>query len=42
MASKTSATENKRRNKKVKSGKKRKAKNRNKGTTRTKKELFGD
>jgi hypothetical protein len=42
MASKTSATENRRKNRKVKSGKKRKAKNNNRGTTKTKKQLFGD
>jgi hypothetical protein len=42
MASKTSATENRRRNRKMRSGKKRKAKNQNHGTTKTKKVLFGD
>jgi hypothetical protein len=42
MASKTFATETRRKNKKAKSGKKRKVKNRNHGTTKSKKVLFGD
>lgn len=42
MASKTKKTEFRRRRKKGNAGKKRKAKNRNAGTTRSKKELFGD
>ncbi|MEQ1877082.1 MAG: hypothetical protein ABL958_10580 [Bdellovibrionia bacterium] len=42
MASKTSATENKRANRKMRSGKKRKAKNQNQGTTKSAKVLFGD
>lgn len=42
MASKTKKTEFRRRRKQAASGKKRKAENRNQGTTRSKKELFGD
>lgn len=42
MASKTIKTEYKRERKKATSGKKRKAALRAKGTTRSKKELFGD
>jgi hypothetical protein len=42
MASKTKVTEFRRRRKNAKLGKKRKAKNRNQGTTKSKKELFGD
>jgi len=42
MASKTKKTEFRRRRKKGAQGKKRKALNRNSGTTRSKKELFGD
>lgn len=42
MASPTRITEFRRKRKKSKSGKKRKASNRNQGTTRSKKELFGD
>lgn len=42
MASKTKKTEFRRRRKKASSGRKRKAANRNKGTTRSRKELFGD
>lgn len=42
MASKTKRLELIRKNKKTKSGKKRKAKNRNNGTTKTKEALFGD
>lgn len=42
MASKTKKTEFRRRRKKAAQGTKRKAKNRTQGTTRSKKELFGD
>ncbi len=42
MASKTKKTEFRRRRKKGNQGTKRKAKNRSNGTTRSKKELFGD
>lgn len=42
MASKTKKLEDVRRRKKGNEGKKRKAKNRSQGTTKTKKELFGD
>ena len=42
MASKTKRTEIKRRRKRVTSGKKRKAALRNKGTTKSRKALFGD
>jgi len=42
MASKTKKTEFRRRRKKGAMGKVRKAKNRNQGTTKSKKELFGD
>ena len=42
MASKTKKTEFRRERKQSKAGRKRKAKNRNKGTTKSKKELFGD
>ena len=42
MASKTKKTEFRRRRKAGKAGKKRKAQNRNKGTTKSRKELFGD
>jgi len=42
MASKTKKTKFRRRRKKSNMGRKRKAVNRNKGTTRSKKELFGD
>lgn len=42
MASKTKKTEFRRRRKKAAQGKVRKAVNRNKGTTKSKKELFGD
>jgi hypothetical protein len=42
MASKTKKTEFRRRRKAAKRGKKRKAQNRNKGTTKSSKELFGD
>jgi hypothetical protein len=42
MASKTKKTEFRRRRKKAAQGRKRKAANRNKGTTKSKKELFGD
>lgn len=42
MASKTKKTEFRRRRKVGKQGRVRKAKNRNKGTTKSKKELFGD
>lgn len=42
MASKTKKTEFRRRRKAGKAGKKRKAVNRNKGTTKSHKELFGD
>jgi hypothetical protein len=42
MASKTKRTETKRRRKRTTAGKKRKASLRNKGTTKTRKALFGD
>lgn len=42
MASKTKKTKFRRRRKKGAMGAKRKAKNRNQGTTSSKKELFGD
>jgi hypothetical protein len=42
MASKTKKTEFRRRRKLSKSGRVRKAKNRNKGTTKSRKDLFGD
>ena len=42
MASKTKITEFRRSRKKSKSGRKRKAQNRNKGTTKSAKTLFGD
>lgn len=42
MASATKITKFRRKRKKSKAGKVRKAKNRNKGTTRSRKELFGD
>lgn len=42
MASKTIKTELQRAHKKAKQGKVRKAANRSKGTTKSKKELFGD
>lgn len=42
MASPTKRTERKRKQKQAKAGKTRKAANRNKGTTRTAAELFGD
>jgi hypothetical protein len=42
MASKTKRTETIRRRKKTASGQKRKKANRNHGTTKTAKELFGD
>lgn len=42
MASKTKITKFRRRRKKATQGKKRKAANRNKGTTKSKKALFGD
>lgn len=42
MASKTKKTKFRRKRKKAAMGKKRKAVNRNKGTTKSKKELFGD
>ena len=42
MASATQVTDKKRSQKKARSGKTRKAKNRNQGTTRTAAELFGD
>jgi hypothetical protein len=42
MASKTKKTEFRRRRKISKAGKKRKAQNRNKGTTKSAKVLFGD
>lgn len=42
MASKTKKTEFRRRRKVSKAGKVRKAANRNKGTTKSHKELFGD
>lgn len=42
MASKTKVTESRRRRKKANQGTKRKATNRNKGTTKSKKVLFGD
>lgn len=42
MASKTKITEFRRKRKQSKSGKKRKAANRNKGTTKSAAKLFGD
>lgn len=42
MASKTKKTEFRRERKQSKAGRKRKAKNRNQGTTKSPKELFGD
>ncbi len=42
MASATKITRFRRKRKKSKAGRKRKAQNRNKGTTRSAKELFGD
>ena len=42
MASRTTRTNNIRRNKKTKKGKVRKAANRNKGTTKSAGKLFGD
>tara|TARA_Y100001935_G_C17264396_1_gene488302 strand:- start:1154 stop:1360 length:207 start_codon:yes stop_codon:yes gene_type:complete len=42
MASASKITEFRRKRKESKAGKKRKAKNRNQGTTRSEKELFGD
>jgi hypothetical protein len=42
MASKTKATELRRANRNTKMGQKRKSKNRNQGTTKTKAALFGD
>lgn len=42
MASKTKVTKSRRRRKKANMGRKRKAANRNKGTTKSKKVLFGD
>lgn len=42
MASKTKITEFRRARKKSKAGRKRKAKNRNQGTTKSATELFGD
>jgi len=42
MASKTKKTKFRRKRKKQKQGRVRKAANRSKGTTRSKKELFGD
>ena len=42
MASKTKVTEFRRTRKKAKMGRKRKAQNRNKGTTKSAKVLFGD
>lgn len=42
MASKTKITEFRRERKKSKMGRKRKAKNRNQGTTKSAKALFGD
>lgn len=42
MASKTKRTETRRERKRITSGKKRKAKNRSKGTTKSPSVLFGD
>ncbi len=42
MASKTKVTKFRRQRKKANMGRKRKAANRNKGTTKSRKELFGD